>query len=214
MLRNKVDEQTTLLQTAVEDRDSELDNVRALLNMRQSRDERERLQLRYNELGLSLATAQEELEEARTQAGANREATSTMARQIAVLVEDQSLRRREMDLLRRQLEASTISALDAQTRLQAYEDRPSRSSLTPAAPISTPLTRPMATPTSGVTAQLLPDPLSFMYPDRRSRDRRSRPNRDRRSRDRNDFEEDRPQRSSGLRRSRQRDDFSEERPHR
>ena len=82
--------------------------------MSQSRDERERLQLRYNEVGLALATAQDDLEEVRTQAGANREATAAMSRQIAVLVEDHELRRQEMDLLRRQLEASTTSALEAQ----------------------------------------------------------------------------------------------------
>ena len=68
-------------------------------NLNQSRDERERLQLRYNEFDLSLATAQEELEEARTQAEANRQAVETMARQIAMLIEDQSLRRQELDSL-------------------------------------------------------------------------------------------------------------------
>ena len=95
-LRKKLDKQATLLQTGVDERDSELDNVRALLsintddisaleaNMSQSRDERERLQLRYNEVGLALATAQDDLEEVRTQAGANREATAAMSRQIAV----------------------------------------------------------------------------------------------------------------------------------
>ena len=62
----------------------------------QIREERERLQLRYNELGLSLVTAQEELTEARTLAGANAVATASMARQIEVLVEDQILRRQEL----------------------------------------------------------------------------------------------------------------------
>ena len=92
-LRNKVDEQTGLLQTAVKERDSELDNVRALLSI--SSDDisaleenlGQRLQLHYNEVGLLLPIAQEELEESRTQAGANREATATMARQIAVLID-------------------------------------------------------------------------------------------------------------------------------
>ena len=44
-----------------------------------AREERERLQLRYKELGISLASVQEKLEEARTLAGANREATAAMA---------------------------------------------------------------------------------------------------------------------------------------
>ena len=39
-----------------------------------------------------------------------------MTRQIEVLVEDQILRRQGLDLLRRQLDASTTSALDAQSR--------------------------------------------------------------------------------------------------
>ena len=43
-------------------------------------------------------------------------ATASMTRQIEVLVEDQILRRQELDLLRRQLDASTTSALDAQSR--------------------------------------------------------------------------------------------------
>ena len=94
MLRNKVEE-LTALETAVEERDFELDSVRALFDiLKQGRDERERLRLRYNELGLSLATVQEKLEEARTQ--------------ISILIEDLSLRRQELDSLRRQLEASTI----------------------------------------------------------------------------------------------------------
>ena len=67
-------------------------------------------------------TTQEELEEARTLAGANAVATASMARQIEVLVEDQTLRRHELDGLRRQLEASTTSAFDAQSRLQSYSD--------------------------------------------------------------------------------------------
>jgi len=46
-------------------------------------------------VGLALPTAQEELEEART---------VTITRQIAVLIEDQDLRRQELDLLRRQLD--------------------------------------------------------------------------------------------------------------
>jgi hypothetical protein len=66
----------------------------------QIREERERLQLRYNELGLSLVTAQEELEH-----GDNAEATANMAQQIAVLIEDLSLGRQELE------------------GLQAYSDR-------------------------------------------------------------------------------------------
>ena len=94
--------------------------MRALLDiLKQGRDERERLRLRYNELGLSLATEQEKLKEARTQ--------------ISILIEDLSLRRQELD----SLGASTTSAFDAQSRLQAYADRPRHSSLPPAAPVST-----------------------------------------------------------------------------
>ena len=134
-LRNRLDEQAALHQAAVEEKDSETANIKELLNtgtedsttlqatLSQIREERERLQLRYNELGLSLATVQEELEEARTLAGANAVATASMTRQIEVLVEDQIRRRQELDGLRRQLEASTTSALDAQSRLQAYSDR-------------------------------------------------------------------------------------------
>jgi chromosome segregation ATPase len=60
-LRNRLDEQASLLQTAVDERDSELDNLRALLSIssediaaleataNQSRDDKERLQLRYTE---------------------------------------------------------------------------------------------------------------------------------------------------------------------
>ena len=96
-------------------------------------------------------------------AKANAVATASMARQIEVLVEDQILRRQELDGLRRQLETSTTSALDAQSRLQPYSDRTGRPPLTPAAPVGTPLTRATETPASGVTIQVLPDPLSFMY---------------------------------------------------
>ena len=111
-LRNRLDDQAAHHQAAVEERDSELTNMRELLNIGTDdittfeaalsgiREERERLQLRYNELELSLVTAQEELEEARTLAGANAEATTNMARQIAVL---QSLRRQELEGLRIQL---------------------------------------------------------------------------------------------------------------
>jgi len=101
---------------------------------KESREERERLQVRYNELGLSMVMAQEELEEARTRAGANAVATASMTRQIEVLVEDQILRRHELDVLRRQLDASTTSALEAQSRLQAHPDRSGRPSMTSAAP--------------------------------------------------------------------------------
>ena len=91
------------------ERESELDNLRALLSissddiaaleatMNQSRDDKERLQLRYTEAGMALAAAQDELAEARTQAEANKEATEAMSRQITVLIEDQELRRQEMD---------------------------------------------------------------------------------------------------------------------
>ena len=197
-LRNRMDEQAALLQIAVEERDSEFDNLRALLsistedisaleeNLSQSPNERERLQLRYNKVGLALTTTPEELEEART---------VTITRQIAVLIEDQDLRRQELDLLRRQLETSTTSTLEAQSRLQSYGDRTGRSSLTPAAPISTPLSQPTATPTSGVVTLPLLDPLSFEY----TGSSNERPDRSRRSRDRDDFSEDRPHRSSGSR---------------
>ena len=75
----------------------------------------------------NLNQSREELEEARTQAGANRQAAATMAWHIAMLIEDQSLRRQELDSLRRQLDVSIASALNAQSRLQAYVDLPSRS---------------------------------------------------------------------------------------
>ena len=115
----KYAEQAALLPTAVDERDSELDNLRVLLSIssediaaleataNKSRDDKERLQLRYTEAGLALAAAQDELEEARIQAGANREATASMSRQIVMLVEDQELRRQEMESLRRQLVALT-----------------------------------------------------------------------------------------------------------
>ena len=193
-LRNRLDEQASLLQTAVGERDSELDTLRALLSIssediaaleataNQSRDDKERLQLRYTEAGLALTAAQDELEEARIQAGANREATATMSRQIAMLVEDQELRRQEVESLRRQLVAGT----------------------SPAAPISTLMSRPTATPRSGVITLPLPDPLSFMYAGSNDRSRSSR--------NRDDID-DRPHRSSGSRRSRDRDDF-DDRTHR
>ena len=112
------------------------------------REERERLHLRYNELGLSLASVQEELEEARTLAGANREATTVMARQIEVLIEDQSLKRNDLESLRRQLDASIDSARDAQSRLRSANER--QDLLLPPAPLtSTPLTRSTATSLSG-----------------------------------------------------------------
>ena len=114
-LRNRLDDQASLLQTAVDERDSELDNLRALLSIssediaalkataNQNRDDKERLQLRYTEAEMALAALQDELAEARIQAGANREATVSMSRQIAMLVEGQELRRQEMESLRRQL---------------------------------------------------------------------------------------------------------------
>ena len=156
-------------------------------------------------------------------------ATASMTRQMEVLVEDQILRRHELDVLRRQLDACTTSALDAQSRLQAHSDRSGRPSLTPiyqsiylsinqsiylsinqspigqAAPVGTPLTRATATPTSGVTTQLLPDPLSFMYAGSSDRGHRRR-----RSRDRDDDSEDRPHRSPS-RRSRDHDNDSRDR---
>ena len=66
------------------ERDSELDNLRALLSIsaeeiaaleaaaNQSRDDSDRLQLRYTEAGMALAATQDELAEARIQAGANK----------------------------------------------------------------------------------------------------------------------------------------------
>ena len=219
-LRNRLDEQAALHQAALQERDTELANMRELLDNRaqdmtalettskESREERERLQVRYNELGLSMVVAQEELEEARTRAGANAVATASMTRQIEVLVEDQILRRHELDALRRQLDASTTSALEAQSRLQAHPDRSGRPSITSVAPMSTPLTRATATPTSGVTTQLLLDPLSFMYAGSSDRGHRRK-----RSRDRDDDSEDRPHRSSS-RRSRDRDRDSRDRSQR
>ena len=65
-LRNRLDEQAALHQAAVEERDCKLANMRELLNigtedittlqatLSQIREEQETLQLRYNELGLSL----------------------------------------------------------------------------------------------------------------------------------------------------------------
>ena len=107
-LRNRLDEQAALHQATVDEKDSEIASVRELVNVGtedlatlqattdQIREERERLQLHCNELGLSLVTTQEELTEARTLAGANAVATASMARQIEVLVEDQILRRLEL----------------------------------------------------------------------------------------------------------------------
>ena len=93
---------------------------------------------------------QEELEEVRTLAGANREAIAAMARQIEVLIEDQSLKRNDLESLRRQMDASIDSARDAQSRLQFATER--QNLLPPPAPLtSTPLTRSTATPMSGVT---------------------------------------------------------------
>ena len=192
---------------------------------REFREERERLQFRYNKLGLSMVTAQEELEEAKTLAGANAVATASMTRQIEVLVEDQIIRRQELDLMRRQLDASTTSALDAQSRLWSRSDRPSRGSLTPAAPTGAPLTRATI---SGVTNQFLPDPLSYMYAGSSDRGRHRRGSRDRddesedrrhrsssrRPREHGDDSRDRPTRTSGSRHSRDRSDISEDRPHR
>ena len=66
-----MDEQAALHQAAVEEKDSEMASMRELINVGteglttlqattdQIREERERLQLRYNELGLSLVTTQE-----------------------------------------------------------------------------------------------------------------------------------------------------------
>ena len=180
--------------------------------MNQSREERERLQLRYNELGLSLVIAQEELEEARTLAGVNAEVTANMARQISVLIEDQSLRRQELEGLRRQLEASTTSALDAQSRLQAYSDGTGRTTLSASCMLAA-VTEGNEIEDPG-TGEDRPQRLSG----RRSRDRddlsRDRPHRSsgsRRSRGRDDFRGDRPQRLSGTRRPRDQDDDDESR---
>ena len=142
--------------------------------------------MRYTEAGMALAAAQDELAEARIQAGANREATTSMARQIAMLVEDQERRRQEVESLRRQLVAIT----------------------SPAAPTSTPMSQPTATPRSGMTTLPLPDPISCMYAG--SRDR---PNRSRRSRDRDEVD-GRTHHSSGSRHSRDHDSFDEDTSHR
>ena len=68
--RNKLDEQAALHQAAVDEKDSEIASMRELVNVGtedlttlqattdQIREERERLQLRYNELGLSLEPMQ------------------------------------------------------------------------------------------------------------------------------------------------------------
>ena len=105
---------------------------------------------------------QEELEEARNLVGANREGTAAMARQIEVLIEDQNLKRNDLESLRRQLDTSIDLVRDAQSRLRSATER--QNLLPPPVPMtSTPLTRPTATPTSGVTTQLLPDPLGAMY---------------------------------------------------
>ena len=149
---------------------------------------------------------QEELEEARTLAGANREATVAMARQIEVLIEDQSLKRNDLESLRRQLDASIDSAHDAQSRLRSATER--QDSLPPPALLTgTPLTRPTATPMSGVTTQLLPCAFGAMYAGSNERSSRSR-------RDRDSFDEERPQRSSGSRHSRGYEDYEEDRPRR
>ena len=164
-LRNKEDE----VEAIVEARDSEIGTLKALVDIRNdeingleetqartrgelelAREERERLQLRYNELGLSLASVQEELEEARTLAGANKEATAAMARQIEVLIEDQSIKRNDLESLRKQLDASIDSARDAQARLRSATDRQD-SPPAPAPSTGTPLARPTATPMSRVT---------------------------------------------------------------
>ena len=137
-MRNKVDE----VEAIVEARDSKIKTLKALIDIRNeeingleenqtrtreelelAREERERPQLRYNELGLSLASVQEELEEARTLAGANREATATMAWQFKVLIEDQSLKINNLELLCRQLDASINSARDVQWRLRTTTER-------------------------------------------------------------------------------------------
>ena len=65
----------------MEERDSEIgrEDITTLeATLSQIREERERLQPHYNELGLSLVTAQEELEEARALIGANADATATL----------------------------------------------------------------------------------------------------------------------------------------
>ena len=114
------------MEAIVEARDSEIGTLKALVDIRSdeingleetqartreelelAREERERLQLRYNELGLSLASVQEELEEARTLAGANKEATAAMARQIEVLIEDQSIKSNDLEATRRKHRLST-----------------------------------------------------------------------------------------------------------
>ncbi len=114
--------------------------------------------------------------------------------------------------------------MDAQSRLLARSDRFGRPPLTPAVPVSTPLTRATATPTSGASTQLLPDPLSYMYAgssDRghrrnrsedRDRDSEDRPHRSssRRSRDHDMDSRDRYQQATTSRRSRDRSDFSED----
>ena len=141
------------MEAIVEARDSEIETLKALIDIRNEeingleenqtrtreelelvREERERLQLRYNEPGLSLASVQNELEEARTLAGANREATAAMARQIEVLIEDQSLKRNDLESLRRQLDASIDSAREAQSRLRSANER--QDSLLPSAPLT------------------------------------------------------------------------------
>lgn len=61
-----------------------------------------------------------------------------MARQIEMLIEDQDLRKQEIESFRRQLEASTTSAREAQLILRANIERTRHSSILSAALVSTP----------------------------------------------------------------------------
>ena len=134
-LRNRLGEQAALHQAAVEERYSELANMRELLNIGtedittlqaaliQICEERERLQLRYNELGLSLVTAQEELEKARTLAGANAVAAASMTRPDSAKTRARWAPQTAGGQYH--LEASTRGSRD---RGDDSEDRPQRSS--------------------------------------------------------------------------------------
>ena len=137
-LRSRLDEQESLLQTAVNERDSELDNLRALLSIsaeeiaalevaaNQSRDDSDRLQLRYTEAGMELAgrkTNWRRRDSGRGQQGGNDIHGPTD--------------RQEVESLHRQLVAITSTA----------------------APTSTPMSQPTATRRSGMTTLPLPDLL-------------------------------------------------------
>ena len=118
-----VDKESTILDLWSQNDRLHRDLLEAKMSTATATDDRDRIQLRFNELTRTVQTLQRDRDEVRTVLDQSRASTATQETELARLRSVASASQQSIETLRRQLETKTDATRDAQLRSSQEQER-------------------------------------------------------------------------------------------